>query len=82
MVNIESLACGTPIVTFNTGGSPEIIDETCGLVVNKNDVEGMKSAIINVCENNLFSVESCVNRAKNYDMYDKFNEYIELYKKV
>jgi glycosyltransferase involved in cell wall biosynthesis len=78
-VNIESLACGTPIVTFNTGGSPEIIDETCGVVVNKNDVVGMKNAIINVCENNLFSVESCVNRAKNYDMYDKFNEYVTLY---
>ena len=31
-VNIESLACGTPVVTFNTGGSPEIIDSSCGLV--------------------------------------------------
>lgn len=25
-VNIESLACGTPVITYNTGGSPEIVD--------------------------------------------------------
>lgn len=25
--NIEALACGTPIVTYNTGGSPEAIDD-------------------------------------------------------
>ena len=81
-VNIESLACGTPVITFKTGGSPEIIDDTCGIVVDKNDVEGMQNAIINVCENNLFSAEACITRAKNYDMYDRFNDYVELYKEV
>ena len=75
-VNIEAIACGTPVITFNTGGSPEIIDETCGIVVPKNDVEGMKTAIINVCENKPFSKEDCVTRAKNYDMNDKFKEYV------
>ena len=42
----------------------------------------MQNAIINVCENNLFSTEACIIRAKNYDMYDKFNDYVELYKEV
>ena len=32
-VNMEALACGTPVITFNTGGSPESLDETCGVVV-------------------------------------------------
>ena len=27
-VNMESIACGTPVLTFNTGGSPEILDST------------------------------------------------------
>ena len=35
LVNIEALACGTPGVTFNTGGSPECYDATCGSVVPK-----------------------------------------------
>lgn len=29
-VNIEALACGTPVVTFQTGGSPEAVDSSCG----------------------------------------------------
>ena len=80
-VNIEAIACGTPVITFNTGGSPEIIDETCGIVVTKNDVDGMRNAIINVCENKPFKKEDCVNRAKNYDMNDKFKECVDLYVK-
>ncbi|MDE6441359.1 MAG: glycosyltransferase, partial [Clostridia bacterium] len=40
-VNIESLACGTPVLTFQTGGSIEIIDESCGTSVKKNDVEAL-----------------------------------------
>ena len=80
-VNIEAIACGTPVITFNTGGSPEIIDETCGIVVEKNDVDGMLNAIIEVCENKPFKKEDCVNRAKNYDMNDKFKEYVALYEK-
>ena len=27
--NIEALACGTPVITFNSGGSIESIDESC-----------------------------------------------------
>ncbi|WP_289490328.1 glycosyltransferase, partial [Klebsiella pneumoniae] len=29
-VNMEAIACGTPVLTFKTGGSPEMLDETCG----------------------------------------------------
>ena len=79
LVNIESLACGTPIITFKTGGSPETIDETCGIVVEKNDIDGMYNAIINIKENSPFSKEDCLKRAKSFDKETKFIEYIELY---
>ena len=37
-VNLESIACGTPVVTYKTGGSPEIIDElSYGLTIEKKD---------------------------------------------
>ena len=81
-VNIESLACGTPIVTFDTGGSAEIIDETTGYKVEKGDVEAMYQKIKLILEKdrNIYR-ESCRNRAENlYSEKDKFNEYIELYK--
>ena len=33
LVNVEALACGTPVVTFPTGGSPECIDRAAGSVL-------------------------------------------------
>lgn len=32
-VNLEAIACGTPVVTYRTGGSPETINEESGIVV-------------------------------------------------
>ena len=81
-VNIEALACGTPVVTFETGGSPEILDETCGMVVPCNDVDAMKCAIRQVCEEKSLSQDACLKRARCFDKQEKFQEYIELYKQL
>ena len=81
-VNMESLACGTPVLTFKTGGSPEIVDETCGSVVPCNDIDALEKEIIRICETKPYSKEACLKRAKAFDMNDRFAEYIELYKKV
>ena len=35
MVNVEALACGTPVITFDTGGSVECVDKESGAVVKK-----------------------------------------------
>lgn len=80
LVNVEALACGTPVVVFNTGGCPEIIDETCGKVIEKNDVEKMKNAIINICENKTIAKENCFAKAKQFDKETSFEQYIKLYK--
>ncbi len=79
-VNMESLACGTPVVTFRTGGSPEILDESCGSVVDCDDVDGMETEIRKICEEKPYSVEACLARAKNFNMDDKFGNYVDLYK--
>ena len=78
-VNMESLACGTPVITFQTGGSPEALDETCGVVVGKGDVDGMEKAVREICEKAPFTQEACVARAKAFDKEDKFEQYVRLY---
>ena len=78
-VNIESIACGTPVVTFNTGGSPEILDQTCGSVVDCDDVDAMEQEIIRVATNKPYSKDACLVRAVKFDMNDKFMEYVKLY---
>lgn len=81
-VNMEAIACGTPVVTFRTGGSPEILDETCGSVVDCDDIDAMEIEIRRICETHPFSKESCLNHAKSFDMDARFEEYVELYKGV
>lgn len=81
-VNMEALACGTPVLTFRTGGSPEMLDETCGAVVPCDDAEAFKNEILRICEEKPFSDEQCVNRAQHFDRNEKFREYVELYNRV
>ena len=82
LVNIESLACGTPVITFRTGGSPEILDERSGCVVDCDDVDAMEMAIKHMCENRPFSQEACMKRAQAYEQQDRFYEYVTLYEEI
>lgn len=80
-VNIEALACGTPVITYRTGGSPEAIDDETGIVVEKGDVAGMASAVASV-DKHAFS-SPC--RARALCLFDKdkcFAEYLRLYENV
>lgn len=46
---MEALACGTLVVTFRTGGSPECIGNTCGSVVDCDDIDALEKEIIRIC---------------------------------
>lgn len=78
-VNMESLACGTPVLTFRTGGSPEIIDRFCGSIVECDDVDTLEREIKRICADRPYSQEACLKRAKSFDMNCKFRKYVSLY---
>lgn len=44
-VNLEAIACGTPVVTYRTGGSIEAVTEHTGFVVEQGDVTGVLEAV-------------------------------------
>ncbi|MBQ7352541.1 MAG: glycosyltransferase [Clostridia bacterium] len=79
LVNIESLACGTPVVTFNAGGSPECVNEDCGSVVEIDDIDAMEREIVRICQDKPFAKEACFDKAREFDKNLKFKEYVELY---
>jgi glycosyltransferase involved in cell wall biosynthesis len=81
-VNMEALACGTPVLTFCTGGSPEIPDETCGCVVPVDDLDQMEQQILRISQQKPYTPEACVNRAANFRKDDRYLEYIELYRQL
>lgn len=81
-VNIEALACGTPVVTFNAGGSPECIDATCGASVAVDDIDALEREIIRICEGKPFGSEACVHRAAHFDKDARLGDYLDLYESL
>ena len=82
--NIESLACGTPVVTYNTGGSPEAIDANTGFVVNQGDIHCLTKVVAEIkSKGKNYYFDACVDRARRmYDKEDRFEEYINLYEQL
>lgn len=83
-VNIEALACGTPVCTYRTGGSPEAVDEATGFVVEQGNIDGIISAIGTVRSRgkSVYS-EACRSRAlAHFRKEDRFAEYVALYEKL
>lgn len=78
-VNIESIACGTPVITYNTGGSSEMLNSLCGIVVDRGDFEGIVSGIKSLKQTKPFVLNDILNQAKKYDQATKFDEYLNLY---
>lgn len=78
-VNLESLACGTPVITYRTGGSPETVDEKTGIVIEQGNINALVVAIQHLKEQPLSS-EDCRQRAEKYFNKNKcFENYIHLY---
>lgn len=78
-VNMEAIACGIPVLTFRTGGSPEIPDKSCGAVVEKDNVDAMEQQIRRICTDRPFTQTACLKRAEAFDMNLKYKEYVQIY---
>ncbi|MCD8291870.1 MAG: glycosyltransferase, partial [Prevotella sp.] len=72
--NIEALSCGTPVVTFNTGGSVESVDESTGHIVEKGNLKSLLDSIRYVCDKGkIFYSDNC--RTKAVKLYNKYTQY-------
>jgi glycosyltransferase involved in cell wall biosynthesis len=82
--NLESLACGTPVITYKTGGSPEAIDDLTGIVVEQGNINKLVEAINQIKEKGKeYYTEACVERVHRlYRKEDRYREYIELYESL
>lgn len=79
--NLEAMACGTPVVTYKTGGSPESVDVHTGMVVEQGDIAGLVKAIHQLSSGDY--AEACRGKAeREFDNTQCFNPYISLYNKL
>lgn len=80
--NLEALACGTPVITYDTGGSPEALTPDCGTVVTKTgDRRENAKALAEAVKAACFDSTLCRARAKQFDKNIQFSRYLELYSK-
>ncbi len=83
----ESMACGTPCISFDVGGVSDLIrDGINGFLAPSEDVNEFKKLIIELAENHLKRCEmGSIGREiaiKEYDIQIQVNQYLSLYKKL
>lgn len=82
--NLEALACGTPVVTYQSGGSPETIDKDTGIAVKRRDFLALTNAIEEILRLSKEEYsESCRKRAeKLFNKDERFQDYVTLYQRI
>ena len=82
MVNIEATACGTAVVTFDSGGTSETVGDGTGIVVERGDISALCRAAEKIArKKSPQTIEKCVSYAEeNFSAQNSFQKYVDLYK--
>lgn len=81
-INLEALACGTPVVSYNTGGSPESLNDKTGVIVDAGDIKGMALAIEKLRVTPLSSEDCRKHAEESFDKNTCFMQYVKLYEQL
>lgn len=83
-VNLEALACGTPIVVYRTGGSPDAVSDETGIIVDKGDIKSMLDAIVQIIESTeSYTENQCRNSAiLRFDKNNSYKSYVRLFEEL
>jgi glycosyltransferase involved in cell wall biosynthesis len=76
----EFLACGTPVVSFDSGAAGEVLDDRSGIIVPKEDVSAMAAAMDRAAALNR---ADCRHRAETqFPIHRMIADYEKLYEKL
>lgn len=85
-VVLEAMASGIPVLGFDTGGISEMIDESCGWIVEKGNSEAMRQGIVGAFgDKDLLKSKGdlCIEKYRNnYKMSNMIDNYIKLYTQI
>ena len=84
LINVESQACGTPVVTFDQTGPKETVDNKCSFSVSVGDGAALYDAVQRVKKINSEELSIMCQRfvRDRYDVKANYNKYINLYKSI
>ena len=80
--HLESISCGTPVITYNVGGAPEaIIEGVNGFSVEYGDIHGIIEKIKTISSNpEMYNRQRIIN-SKNTSLGEYCKQYKKLYQK-
>ena len=83
-VNLEAIACGTPVVTYRTGGSIEAVTDKTGFVVEQGDVKGLLEAVRRIAERGKvkYTADCRAYALANFRKEDRYADYLKLYENI
>lgn len=80
--NLEAQACGTPVLTYDTDGSPETLSPESGVVVEKGNRFALREAILRLQKQPLSRMQCAEFACRTYDQDERFKEYLDLYEHI
>lgn len=81
--NLEAMSCGTPVLTYRTGGSPEAVTDETGWVIEKGDIESVLEITRCLRERVDVMRDACRKRAEeHFDKNKCFQKYVDLYESL
>lgn len=83
-VNMEAISCGTPVITYKTGGSVEVITEKTGVVVEQGNIEQLVREIdkIVLLGKSYFQKPCREYALNNFDKESKYRHYLKIYEEM
>lgn len=80
-VNLEAVACGTPVVTYRTGGSIEAVTDDTGVVVEQGNVAGLLQAVRDIAARGKghYAARCREYALLHFDKKERYADYIRLY---
>lgn len=82
--NLEAMACGTPVVTYRTGGSPESVTPKTGSIIEQGDISAATNIIQAICHQPRSTYQQICREhiVKNFNKNSRFEEYFNLYNHI
>lgn len=83
-VNLEAISCGTPVVTYKTGGSIEAVTTETGATVVQGDIDGVLDSVRTIEANGKEHYRNvCRKEAlSQFRKEDRYADYLRLYEEL